>query len=76
VFERPHFSQATTVAGRIAEVSGQESFNQFPSERGTDNFPPQTKDIHVVVFDALTGGEDIMDEPGADTGNPGVRLPH
>ena len=30
-------------------------------------FPPPTKNIHIVVFNALVGREDIMDEPGADT---------
>ena len=52
-----------------AEVSGQKGLDQFPGERRPDHFSTQTKDIHVVIFDALMGGEDIMDEPGTHAGN-------
>jgi hypothetical protein len=52
-----------------AEVSGQKGFDQFPGKRRPDHFAPQTKDIHVVILDALMGGENIVDEPGTHTGN-------
>ena len=52
-----------------AEVSGQKGLDQFPGERRTDHFSTQTKDIHVVIFDALMGGENIMDEPSTHAGN-------
>ena len=52
-----------------AEAGGHESLYEFPGECGPDNFSTQTNDIHVVIFDALTGGEDIMDERGAHAWN-------
>ena len=57
VLQRPHFSQAALVAWSAAEVSGQKGLDQFPGERRPDHFPTQTKDIHVVIFDALMGME-------------------
>ena len=64
-----HFIQAAFVALGTTEVSRQKSLDQFPGQRGPDHFSTQTKDIHVVIFDALMGGENIMDEPGPHTGN-------
>ena len=52
-----------------AEVSGQKGLDQLPGECRPDHFSTQTKDIHVVIFDALMSGEDIMDEPGTHAGN-------
>jgi hypothetical protein len=51
----------------VAEASGKESLDQFPGERGSDDFSSETKDVHVVVFDALVGGKHIVDEAGTDT---------
>ena len=59
-----HFSQAALVASSTAEVSGQEGLDQFSGERRTDHLPTQTEDIHVVIFNALMGGKNIVDEPG------------
>jgi hypothetical protein len=36
---------------------------------GADYFSSQTEDIHVVIFDALVGGENIVDKPCTHTGN-------
>ena len=52
-----------------AEVSGEKGLDQFQSEGRPDHFSAQTKYIHVVIFDALVSGENIMDEPGTNTGN-------
>jgi hypothetical protein len=57
------------VAWSAAEVSGEKCTDQFPGQRWSDYFPPQTENIHVVVFDALVGGEYIVDKPCAHTGN-------
>jgi hypothetical protein len=67
MFELLHFLHAATVAGGVAEMCGQEGLDQLPGERRTDDLSTQTKNIHVVVFDALASREDIVDEPGADT---------
>jgi hypothetical protein len=45
-----------------AEVRGQKGIDQFPGEGRPDYFSTQTEDIHSVIFDALVGGENIMDE--------------
>jgi hypothetical protein len=50
-------------------VSGQKGLDQFPGERRPDDFSAQTEDIHVVIFDALMSGENIMDEPGTHARN-------
>ena len=55
------------MAWSAAEVSGQRGFDQFPGKRRPDHFPTQTKDIHVVIFDALVGGENIMNKPSTHT---------
>jgi hypothetical protein len=52
----------------VAEASGKESLDQFPGERGSDDFSSETKDVHVVVFDALVGGKHIVDEAGTSAG--------
>jgi len=69
VLQRLHFSHSASVAYGTTEVSGQKGLDQFPGKRRPDHFSAQTKDIHVVIFDALVGGENIMDEPGTHTGN-------
>jgi hypothetical protein len=48
-------------------MSGQKGLDQFPGERRPDHFSTQTKDIHVVIFDALVGGENIMNKPSTHT---------
>jgi hypothetical protein len=50
-------------------VSGQKGLDQFPGEPRPDHFSAQTEDIHVVIFDALMSGENIMNEPGTHTRN-------
>jgi hypothetical protein len=57
------------VANGTAEASLQKCLNQFPCQRWPDHLPTKTKDIHVVVFNALVSREHVMDEPGAHTGN-------
>jgi len=69
VLQRLHFCQTALVALGAAEMSGKTSLDQFQSESGSDHFSTQTKDIHVVIFDALMGGENIMDEPSTDAGD-------
>lgn len=57
------------MAWSAAETSSQKGFDQFPSKCSPDHFPAETKDIHVVVFDTLMGGENIVDKRGTHTGN-------
>src|SRR5271156_4752253 len=67
VFQRLHFSHSVPVAWGAAEVRGQKGFDQFPGQRRTDYLSTQAEDIHPVIFDALMGGENIMDERGTHT---------
>jgi hypothetical protein len=54
--QRLHFCQAASVTGGATKPGGQKGFDQFQGERR-----PEAKDVHVVVFNALTGRENIMD---------------
>ena len=71
MFQRLHFRQATLMACGAAEAGAQESFDQFYSPCGFDELSAQTDDIHVVIFDALSGGEVVMDKPGPASDLPG-----
>ena len=51
------------------EASGKKSLDQLQRERGPDHFSAQAKDVHVVILDALMGGEDVMDEAGTHAGD-------
>jgi len=64
-----HFCKTAQVAWSAAEASREKCANQLPGQRWADYFPSQTENIHVVIFDALVGGENIMDKPCANTGN-------
>jgi hypothetical protein len=57
------------VAWSATEVSSQKCLDQLPGQGRSDNLSSQTKDIHVVVFDALAGGENILDKPCTHTEN-------
>ena len=48
---------------------GQESLDQFQGERRSDHLSAETKNVHVIIVDALMGRENIMDKPGTHTGN-------
>jgi len=52
-----------------AEVRPQKKSNQFQREGRSNHLSTQAKYVHVVVFDALMGGKDVVDKPGAHTGN-------
>ena len=67
LLDRLYFSHSALVACGAAEMSGQKGLDQFPGERRPDHFSSQTKDIHVVIFDALVGGENIMNKPSTHT---------
>jgi hypothetical protein len=52
-----------------AETSDQESLDQFQGKRRTDHLSSQTEDIHIVIFNALMGEENVMDKLGTYAGN-------
>jgi hypothetical protein len=68
MFERLYFCQAASMAWGAAEVCGQKGLKQFQSQCGSNHLSAQTNYVHIVVFDALTGGEDVTDEPGPQLG--------
>ena len=53
---------------RLEEMSSQK-LNDCPKVSHPDHFSTQTKDIHVVVLDALMGGEDVMDSAARTPAN-------
>jgi hypothetical protein len=67
--ERVNLSQATLVASCSTKASMQKGFDQFQGKPGSDDLSVQTKHIHVIVLDALTGGEHIVCQPGPHAGN-------
>jgi len=69
-FQRFHFVDSALVALRAAEASFQKRLDQFPRERGPDHLSTQRKDIHVVVFNSLVGGEYVVNKSGPHTGKP------
>jgi hypothetical protein len=68
-FQRFHFVDSALVALRAAEASFQKRLDQFPRKRGPDHLSTQRKDIHVVVFNSLMGGEYVVNKSGSYTGN-------
>jgi hypothetical protein len=57
------------VTNGAAEPSFEKCLDQLPRQRGPDHFSTQTKNIHVVVFNALVGGEHIVDESSSRARN-------
>jgi hypothetical protein len=57
------------MAWGAAESSVKKGFDQFPGEGRPDHFSAKTKDVHVVIFYSLMGGENIVDKGSAHTGN-------
>ncbi len=68
-FQRPDLGQPALVAGSAAEVSRQEGLDELPRERDPEHFSTETTDVHVVIFDALVGTKDMVDESGTHAGN-------
>jgi hypothetical protein len=62
--ERLHSSLSSPVARSAAELRAQKVSIGSHCERRSDHFPSEAEDIHIVIFDALMSGENIMDEPG------------
>jgi hypothetical protein len=50
-------------------MGGQEDPNQLPGKCRCDHFSSQAKYVHIVVFDALSGGKHIVDEAGSHAGD-------
>jgi hypothetical protein len=69
VLQRQHFCHAASVTCGAAEVRLQKDSNQFQGEGGSNHLSTQAENVHVVVFDALMGGEDVVDKPSAHTRN-------
>ena len=50
----------------LTEFSRQESLDQVPGEFRSNDAATQADDVHVIVFDALTGRKVIFDQGGAN----------
>jgi hypothetical protein len=68
-FQRLHFLDSALMPNRTAEASLQKRLNQFPSQRRPNYLTAEGKNVHVVVFNALVSGEDIVNEPRAHASN-------
>jgi hypothetical protein len=68
-FECLDLGQAASVARSVAETGRQEGLDQFQGQGRSDHLAAQAKHVHVVVFDALMGRKDIVNEPGAHAGD-------
>ena len=49
-------------------MSDQNGRDQFPGEPRPDHVSTETKQIHGVIFNALMGGKNILDEASANPG--------
>ncbi len=49
------------------ESRGQECLNQFPGERVTDDKPPKTDYVQIVVFDALVCRKVVVNQAGSNS---------
>jgi hypothetical protein len=63
MFERLYFCQAASMAWGATEVRAQKGLDQLQSQCGSNHLSPKTNYVHIVVFDALTRGVAVMDEP-------------
>jgi hypothetical protein len=60
--KRFDFSDTAPVTLGITEMGTQKSFNQLPCKRGANYLSSEAEDIHVVIFDALVGGEHVVNQ--------------
>jgi hypothetical protein len=65
----PHFIHSALVSWCSAEACLQKRLNQLPGKCRSDHLSAKRKDVHIVVLNPLVGGEHIVDEPSAHTGN-------
>src|SRR5262245_49387959 len=65
-FQRSHLAQSAQMARGLAELGGQERLHQIPGHFGPYRTSAHAEDIHVIILDALLGGEMIVDETGAN----------
>src|SRR5262245_26614077 len=57
------------MSGRVAEFRDQERLNQVPGDGRPDGATTDANDVHVIVFDALSGGEVVMNQSGTGARN-------
>src|ERR1043166_3547235 len=57
------------MAWLLAELRGQERLHEIPGHLVPGHAATEADDVHVVVLDALPGGEVIGDERSADSRN-------
>ena len=51
----------------LTELGGQERLHEIPGHRRSNGSSTHTKNVHVIVLDALLGREMVVDQTGADT---------
>ena len=61
-----HLAKSPKVTRLLAVLGIEEGLDQIPSHGGTNGAAAHAEDIHVIILNALLGGEVIMDEAGAD----------
>src|SRR5262245_16309455 len=61
-----HLAQSAQMTRGLAELRGQERPHQIPRHFGPYCTSSHAEDIHVIILDALLGGEMIVDETGAN----------
>src|SRR5215831_5587337 len=64
--EGRHATETAQVPLRLAELGAEERLHQIPRDRGAHRPPAHAEDVHVIVLHALTRGEVIVDQGGAD----------
>ena len=68
-FHAGDFCQAPQVPVGLTEFGGEEGLDEIPGDGRPDGPATHAEDVEVIVLDALLGGEMVVDEGGADTGD-------
>ncbi len=56
-----YFAQAPQVSLGLAKVGGEERLDEVPGDGWSHGPAAHTKDVHVIVFDTLSGREVVVD---------------
>lgn len=71
LFQCVNFGDTSHVARRTTEPSAQKALDKLACECRADHLSAKTTDVHIVIFDALMRGENIMNEGGTYAGDVG-----
>ena len=66
-FDGFYFFQSSSVSFLGCVTSAEEGFDDFEGQFGADDTGADAKDVHIVVFDPLSGGVGVVAEAGSNS---------